>query len=346
MLRAFGKVFSWYKGGWIMGLDTPVLKVEHLKKYYVSGNGFLKKKNVVKAVEDVSFDLYKGETLAIVGESGCGKSTTAKSIIRIIEPSAGTITLDGQDFGKLSGPALKEARRSIKMIFQDPYSALNPRMTVRDIIAEPIDIAGTCKDQNEREKMVEEACEMVGLNVSYLDRFPHEFSGGQRQRIGIARAIIERPEVILCDEPVSALDVSVQAKVLNLLKELQEKLKVSYVFISHDLGVVRHVADRVMVMYLGHVVEEGDKKDIFENPKHPYTRILLESIPLIGKELNMDEYQLISGDLPSPENPPTGCCFNTRCPYASEECRNRAPELVAVSEGGSHRVSCHRVKYI
>ncbi|ETP73036.1 oligopeptide/dipeptide ABC transporter, ATP-binding protein [Lachnospiraceae bacterium JC7] len=319
----------------------PILEVSHLKKYYTYGNGFLSpKKTVIKAVDDVSLSLYPGETLAIVGESGCGKSTTAKSIIRITEPTEGTITLDGKDFGKLSGKELKAARQKIKMIFQDPYSALNPRMTVRDIIAEPIDISGSYKTQDEREQKVLEACDMVGLNRDYLDRYPHEFSGGQRQRIGIARAVIEKPDVILCDEPVSALDVSIQAKVINLLKELQDKLGVSYIFISHDLSVVRHMADRVMVMYLGHVVEEGSRDDIFNSPKHPYTRILLDSIPSIGKEMPEDEQQLIAGDLPSPENPPTGCCFHTRCPYCKEQCRSAAPSLTEVSGKPGHKAAC------
>lgn len=319
----------------------PILRVSHLKKYYTYGNGFLSpKKTVIKAVDDVSLSLYPGETLAIVGESGCGKSTTAKSIIRITEPTEGSITLDGKDFGRLSGKELKAARQKIKMIFQDPYSALNPRMTVRDIIAEPIDISGSYKTQAEREEKILEACDMVGLNRDYLDRYPHEFSGGQRQRIGIARAIIEKPDVILCDEPVSALDVSIQAKVINLLKELQDKLGVSYIFISHDLSVVRHVADRVMVMYLGHVVEEGSRDDIFNSPKHPYTRILLDSIPSIGREMPEDEQQLIAGDLPSPENPPSGCCFHTRCPYCKEQCRNSAPTLKEVPGQPGHRAAC------
>ena len=319
----------------------PVLKVSHLKKYYTYGNGFLShKRTVIKAVDDVSLSLYPGETLAIVGESGCGKSTTAKSIIRITEPTEGTIILDGKDFGKLSGKELKSARKKIKMIFQDPYSALNPRMTVRDIIAEPIDISGSYKTQEEREQKVLEASDMVGLNRDYLDRYPHEFSGGQRQRIGIARAIIEKPDVILCDEPVSALDVSIQAKVIDLLKELQQKLGVSYIFISHDLSVVRHMADRVMVMYLGHVVEEGSRDEIFNSPKHPYTRILLDSIPYIGKEMPDDEQQLIAGDIPSPENPPSGCCFHTRCPYCKDKCRNSAPTLTEVRAQQGHRAAC------
>lgn len=327
-----------------MGQDIttePVLRVQNLKKYYYSGGGFLSgKKTCVKAVDDVSFELLKGETLAIVGESGCGKSTTAKAILRITEPTGGTVFFQGRDFCKLKGEELKGARRKIKMIFQDPYSSLNPRMTVRDIIAEPIDIAGTYKTKEEREQKVLETCDMVGLNRDYLDRYPHEFSGGQRQRIGIARAIIERPEVIFCDEPVSALDVSIQAKVINLLKELQEKINLSYVFISHDLGVVRHMADRVMVMYLGHVVEEGSREDIFNSPKHPYTEILLGSIPVIGRESVEDETEIISGDLPSPANPPSGCCFHTRCPYATEACSRNRPELKDVTGQQGHRAAC------
>ena len=261
-------------------MGEVILKVNNLKKYYKSGSMF-SKKSIVKALDGVSFELKKGETLGIVGESGCGKSTLAKAVIRLIEPTEGEIILNNRDFRKLSGRELKNARQQIKMIFQDPYSSLNPRMTVMDIIGEPLDIAGSYKDIKERNKIIESTMEMVGLDLSWANRYPHEFSGGQRQRLGIAKAIIQRPDVIICDEPVSALDVSIQAKIINLLLRLQKKLNISYIFISHDLGVVKHIADRVIVMYKGRDVEEGDVEEIFEHPTHEYTKRLLSSIPVI-----------------------------------------------------------------
>ena len=268
-----------------------ILDVKNLKKYYMVGRkGLFGEKEYVKSVDGVSFTLHRGETLAIVGESGCGKSTTVKSLIRVTEPTSGEVILKGQDFLKLKGEELKKARRNIKMIFQDPYSSLNPRMTVRDIIGEPVDIEHCYKTEEEREKLILDTMELVGLNRDFADRYPHEFSGGQRQRIGIARAIILKPEIIICDEPVSALDVSVQAKIINLLKELQQKLNISYIFISHDLGVVKHIADRVMVMYRGHVVEEGTRDEIFTHPKHDYTKLLLSSIPKIGEKMDFEAF--------------------------------------------------------
>lgn len=261
-------------------MGEVILKVNNLKKYYKSGSMF-SKKSIVKALDGVSFELKKGETLGIVGESGCGKSTLAKAIIRLIEPTEGEIILNNRDFRKLSGRKLKNARKQIKMIFQDPYSSLNPRMTVRDIIGEPLDIAGSYKDMKERNGIIESTMETVGLDLSWANRYPHEFSGGQRQRLGIAKAIIQRPDVIICDEPVSALDVSIQAKIINLLLRLQRELNISYIFISHDLGVVKHIADRVIVMYKGRDVEEGDVEEIFEHPTHEYTKRLLSSIPVI-----------------------------------------------------------------
>ncbi len=265
-------------------MSDVILEVKDLKKHFSVRNGIFGKKDVIKSVDGISFTLHKGETLAIVGESGCGKSTSMRSILRITEPTAGEIILNGVDLRKLKGKELKSARQGIKMIFQDPYSALNPRMTVKDIIGEPLDIAGTCKTRGERTEIILETMDMVGLDRSYADRYPHEFSGGQRQRIGIARAIILKPQVIICDEPVSALDVSVQAKIINLLKDLQVKLGISYIFISHDLGVVKHIADRICVMYKGKFVEEGLKSEIFINPKNDYTKLLLSSVPQIGKK--------------------------------------------------------------
>jgi peptide/nickel transport system ATP-binding protein/oligopeptide transport system ATP-binding protein len=307
--------------------------VEHLKKYFPISGG----KGAVRACDDVSFELCPGETLGIVGESGCGKSTTMQSVIRLIEPTDGKVWLDGQDFLALKGAQLKKARQKIKLIFQDPYSSLNPRMTVKDIIMEPLDIAGVCPDKKEREQRVLETMRQVGLDPSYANRYPHEFSGGQRQRIGIARAIILRPDVVICDEPVSALDVSIQAKIINLLRQLQRELGISYIFISHDLGVVRHIADRVLVMYLGRVVEEGDSAELFDAPLHPYTIALLNSVPRLDRDVSPGA--ALQGDVPSPADPPPGCPFHTRCPYAQEVCSLQQPELREISPG--RRCACH-----
>ena len=265
-------------------MSDIILQVENLHKHYTVRHGIFGKKETIHSVNGISFTLHKGETLAIVGESGCGKSTAMRSLLRITEPTSGKILLHGQDFCTLKGEALQAARKNIKMIFQDPYSALNPRMTVQDLIAEPLDIAGAYTSRGERTELVLKAMDTVGLNRSYADRYPHEFSGGQRQRIGIARAIIMQPEIIICDEPVSALDVSIQAKIINLLKQLQRERDISYIFISHDLGVVRHIADRIAVMYNGKFVEEGSVQSIFNNPQNAYTRTLLDSIPYIGKK--------------------------------------------------------------
>lgn len=261
-------------------MSEILLKVNDLKKHYKSGSIF-SKKSIVKALDGVSFELKRGETLGIVGESGCGKSTLAKSVIRLTEPTSGEIILNNKDFRKLKGRELKEARKGIKMIFQDPYSSLNPRMTVRDIIGEPMDIVKAYANKKERNEIILNTMEMVGLDLSWADRYPHEFSGGQRQRLGIAKAIILKPDVVICDEPVSALDVSIQAKIINLLLKLQRDLSISYIFISHDLGVVKHIANRVIVMYKGKTVEEGDVDDIFNHPSHEYTKTLLASIPRI-----------------------------------------------------------------
>lgn len=316
-----------------------VLSVEHLVKHYPIKKGlFGSSPQVVHALEDVSFEVHRGETFAIVGESGCGKSTCGKCVLRLTEPTSGKVVLDGVDFTALSGDELTEARKKLKLIFQDPYSSLNPRMTVADIIAEPIDIAKTYPTKAERDARVDQIMEAVGLDLSYRSRYPHEFSGGQRQRIGIARAIVLEPEIVICDEPVSALDVSVQAKVINLLEELQEKLGMAYIFISHDLSVVRHIADRVMVMYLGHTMELASKEELFEHPLHPYTQALLNVVPRIGKERIADK-KILQGDVPSPTNPPEGCCFHTRCPQCMEVCCSKVPEPHEVRPG--HTVVCH-----
>ncbi len=319
--------------------NDVLLKVEHLKKYYPIKTSALKKAtSYVKAVDDISFEVKVGETFGVVGESGCGKSTMGKSIIRLIEPTEGKVYLDGQDFTSLKGNELMEARKKIKLIFQDPYASLNPRMTVKDIIAEPIDIAKVYKTKEERDNRIVEIMEQVGLNLDYMYRYPHEFSGGQRQRIGIARAIALQPKLIICDEPVSALDVSIQAKIINLLKELQQKLGIAYIFISHDLSVVKHIADRVVVMYLGNVMEMADKEALYGNPLHPYTQALFSAIPRISNE-RIDDKEILSGDVPSPANPPKGCRFSTRCPRAMEICHSIKPELIEIEPG--HQCACH-----
>ncbi|MFR4947394.1 ABC transporter ATP-binding protein [Thomasclavelia spiroformis] len=319
--------------------EDILLKIEHLKKYYPVKSSSLKRSNgFVKAVDDISFDVKVGETFGIVGESGCGKSTMGKSVIRLIEPTDGKVILDGQDFTALKGKELKKARENIKLIFQDPYASLNPRMTVKDIIGEPIDIAKIYKTKKERDDRIIEVMKQVGLNLDYLYRYPHEFSGGQRQRIGIARAIALQPKLIICDEPVSALDVSIQAKIINLLKELQQKLGIAYIFISHDLSVVKHIADRVGVMYLGNMMEMADKKALYSNPLHPYTQALFSAISKISSE-RIDDKEILGGDVPSPANPPKGCRFVTRCPKAMEICKSVRPELKEVELG--HKCACH-----
>ena len=303
-------------------MSETILQVKNLKKHYMVGRkGLFGEKEYVKSVDGVSFELHRGETLAIVGESGCGKSTTVKSLIRVTEPTSGEVILKGQDFLKLKGEELKKARRNIKMIFQDPYSSLNPRMTVRDIIGEPVDIEHCYKTEEEREKLILDTMELVGLNRDFADRYPHEFSGGQCQRIGIARALIIEPKMIICDEPVSALDVSIQAQVVNLLKSLQKEMGLSLIFIAHDLAVVKHISDRVLVMYLGNAMELGSDEEVYNNTKHPYTKALMSAVPIPDPKLERNKsIELLEGDLPSPINPPSGCVFRTRCLKADENC--------------------------
>ncbi len=322
-------------------MPEPLLRVTDLKKYYSLKTGNLfGGKIIVKAVDGISFELAAGQTLGIVGESGCGKSTMGKAVIRLVEPTAGKVFLDGEDFTALSGQKLKAARRKIKLIFQDPFASLNPRMTVKDIIGENIDIDHTYATKAERDDRIREVMEQSGLNLDYMDRYPHEFSGGQRQRIGIARAIVLPPKLIICDEPVSALDVSIQAKIINLLKELQAGMGLSYIFISHDLSVVKHISDRVGVMYLGHMMEIADKHSLYANPLNPYTQALISAIPKMPGEKTRDKIEL-AGDIPSPANPPAGCCFHTRCPYAKPICSQERPALSQVGE--DHWCACHLV---
>jgi oligopeptide transport system ATP-binding protein len=293
----------------------------------------------VKAVDDISFDIKSGETLGLVGESGCGKSTTGRAILQLYKPTAGSVEFNGRDLVQLKGGEMRRMRRELQMIFQDPYASLNPRMTVGSIIGEPLEIHNLAKGREKTER-VQELLRTVGLNPYFANRYPHEFSGGQRQRIGIARALAVEPKFIVCDEPISALDVSIQAQIINLLEELQEKLGLTYLFIAHDLAVVRHISDRVAVMYVGKIVEVTDRNTIFDNPLHPYTRALLSSIPIPDPVLEKRRSRMILvGDVPSPVNPPTGCRFNPRCPYAEDNCRTDEPPLAEVKPG--HYAACH-----
>lgn len=315
-----------------------LLEIHNLKKHYIIKSGLLnREKRVVKAVDGITLRVKQGEILGIVGESGCGKSTLGRSILRLIEPTEGEILFDGKDIRKLKKEELRQERSNMQIIFQDPGASLNPRMTVGEIIGEPIDLFQS--EQGEaRENRIYELMDLVGLNRSYIHRYPHEFSGGQRQRIGIARALAVRPKLIICDEPVSALDVSVRAQVLNLMRELKEKLNLTYLFISHDLSVVHHICDRVAVMYLGRIVEIAPKEKLYANPVHPYTKALLSAIPLPDPEM-VRERIIIQGDVPNPANPPSGCHFHKRCPYAMPDCSAHMPAYIEVEEG--HQVLCH-----
>jgi oligopeptide transport system ATP-binding protein len=323
---------------------TALLEVENLAKHYPVRKGVIRAKTIgaVRAVDGVSFTLARGETLALVGESGCGKSTTARLVMRLIAASAGRVRFDGQDVTTVDGTALRALRRRMQLVFQDPYASLNPRLTVGEAIAEPMIVHGM-GDAAARRERVQELLALVGLRPFHADRYPHEFSGGQRQRIGISRALAVRPELLVCDEPVSALDVSVQAQVVNLLKDLQAQFGLSYLFIAHDLAVVKHVADRVAVMYLGRIVEIADKRALFAAPLHPYTRALLAAIPRPDPQLRGGVTPL-GGDLPSPMHPPTGCRFHTRCPYSEEICRREDPALRAPGADAGHLAACHLVE--
>jgi oligopeptide transport system ATP-binding protein len=321
-----------------------VLKAENLVKYYPIKAGVLRRTvGQVKAVDGVSFELYKGETLGIVGESGCGKSTLGRMLMRLEEPTAGKLTFDGVDVYSQKGGDMRRLRRDIQIVFQDPYTSLNPRMTVGDIVGEPFEIHREAVPKGGRRRRVEELLDLVGLNPEHINRYPHQFSGGQRQRIGIARGVALNPKVIICDEPVSALDVSVQAQVVNLLERLQRELGLAYVFIAHDLSVVRHISDRVGVMYLGKLVELGDEDQIYSRPTHPYTQALLSAVPLPDPTMrNMREQIVLTGDVPSPANPPNACRFHTRCWKAQEICSIDEPLLIERPDGeSSHLSACH-----
>ncbi|GAA2072699.1 dipeptide ABC transporter ATP-binding protein [Streptomyces albiaxialis] len=325
----------------------PILEVRDLVKHFPLTSGVVIKRQVgaVKAVDGVSFDLYPGETLGIVGESGCGKSTVAKLLMNLERPTAGTIRYKGEDISRLSGRALKAVRRNIQMVFQDPYTSLNPRMTVGDIIGEPFDIHPEVAPKGDRKAKVRELLDVVGLNPEYINRYPHQFSGGQRQRIGIARGLALRPEIIVADEPVSALDVSVQAQVVNLMEKLQDEFGLSYMFIAHDLSIVRHISDRVGVMYLGKMAEIGTDEQIYEHPTHPYTQALLSAVPVPDPEAREGRERIVlEGDVPSPANPPSGCRFRTRCWKAEDRCATETPLLAIPARatgGAAHESACH-----
>lgn len=318
-------------------MSTPLVSVKNVTKTFQVNKGFFAQKKYVHAVNEVSFEINSGETFSLVGESGCGKSTTGRLIDHLLIPGQGEIWFDGKEISKLTENQMRPLRSEVQMIFQDPYGSLNPRMRVGDLIAEPL-LIHTKLSSGERIKKVQELLEIVGLNAGYYERYPHEFSGGQRQRIGIARALTVRPKLVIADEPVSALDVSIQAQILNLLKELQRDFNLTYLFISHDLSVVEMISDRIGVMYLGTIVETASKEELYTNPRHPYTRALLSAVPLPDPTREKNRI-LLKGDLPSPVNPPSGCLFHTRCPHCRPECKTEKPQLQMVSE--NHGVKCH-----
>ena len=324
-----------------MNQDNTLVRVENLVKHFPITRGIVFQRQVgaVRAVDDVSFDIRRGETLGLVGESGCGKSTTGRAIIQLHQPTSGKVFYDGKDLTAASNEEMRRYRRDLQIIFQDPYASLNPRMTVGGIVAEPLEVhrIGTRKERRER---VENLLELVGLNPYFINRYPHEFSGGQRQRIGVARALALQPEFIVCDEPIAALDVSIQAQVVNLLEELQDRMGLTYLFIAHDLSMVRHIADRTAVMYLGKIVELADRDELYGHPQHPYAKALLSAVPIPNPAKERERRRIIlEGDVPSPANPPSGCNFHPRCPIAEEICKQVDPEWREISE--DHWVACH-----
>ena len=321
---------------------TPLLSVQHLCKEFPVESGVFGKrfsKRAVHAVNDVSFDIYAGETFGLVGESGCGKSTTGRCIMHLTRPTSGTVLFEGKDVSKMSKKELKEMRRNMQFIFQDPYASLNPRMTIGEIVSEPLIIHNVMPDAREREEYVRGLLDVVGLNPEHINRYPHEFSGGQRQRVGIARAFALKPKLIICDEPVSALDVSIQAQVLNLLNDLQKEYGTAYLFIAHDLSVVQHISDNIGVMYLGNMMEYADWKALYDRPYHPYTQSLLSAVPVPDPDIQATRKRIVlAGDPPSPIDAPSGCCFHTRCPMACEKCSQERPEFREVEPG--HFCAC------
>lgn len=320
-------------------MSDTLLEVKNLRKHFPIKGGIIGKQvGAVKAVDGVSFYIKKGETLGLVGESGCGKSTTGRLLMRLLEPTDGQIFFEDQDITNLSRKEMKSLRREMQMIFQDPFASLNPRHTVERILSEPLIVQGIGRAED-RKRMVREMLEVVGLSSYHAKRYPHQFSGGQRQRIGIARALMTRPKLIVADEPVSALDVSIQSQVLNLLQELQKDFDLTYLFIAHDLGVVRHISDRVGVMYLGHLVELTESERLYENPLHPYTKALLSAVPIADPKAVRNEQEILTGDIPSPSNPPKGCPFHTRCPKAMDICQSQSPNFQEVEP--AHYVACH-----
>ena len=321
-------------------MSEYLVEVEHLKQYFQVRSGF--KNMTLKAVDDVSFCIKPGETLGLVGESGCGKTTVGRSLLHLYDPTGGTVRFEGEEVTKKN---IQRMRAKMQMVFQDPYSSLDPRMTAEDIIGEPLDVHHLCANRKERREKVISLMELVGLNSEHATRYAHEFSGGQRQRIGIARALAVDPKFIVCDEPVSALDVSIQAQVINMFEDLQNQLGVAYLFIAHDLLVVQHISNRIAVMYLGHVVELADANELMSDPKHPYTQSLLSAVPIPDPKTARKKNRIVlEGDVPSPLNMPSGCPFRTRCPYAKEECAASMPEFKEVQSG--HFVACHRLNEI
>ena len=323
------------------GEGAPLLEVDHLVKHFPIKSGVLIDRQVgaVQAVDDVSFFVRAGETLGLVGESGCGKSTLCRTLLRLIEPTSGSVRFDGQELTELGKGSMRKLRQEMQMIFQDPYASLNPRKRVAQIVGDPLTVQGESTREG-RKQRVQELLELVGLNPEHYNRYAHEFSGGQRQRIGIARALALQPKLIVADEPVSALDVSIQAQIVNLLQELQSEFQLTYIFVAHDLGVVRHVSDRIAVMYLGKIVEIGPAEEVYTNPIHPYTLSLLSAIPIPDPRANREREPLVlEGDVPSPANPPPACRFHTRCPYATDVCSELEPQLV--DHGNGHWAACH-----